>query len=301
MRIDSHVHLQPHGEQPPITNERIRRYVDAGLANGVEKIAFTEHLFRFREAYDSLYGWWDDGSRDPALSATVHAYWADHVSVAVADYVRVIEEAKADGLPVLLGLEMDWIPGRADDLRRFLEPYDWDIVLGSVHWMGPWQIDDRDAEVNQAEWDRRNVDDVHAEYVALLNDLAASGLCDVLAHPDLPKLYGHRPASFGLLHEGIVQAAEAGGCAVELNSNGYNLPVQEAYPALAVVERAHAAGLAITLASDAHRPERVGERFDDLTALATGAGYREYASFEARERRLHPLSATPEHVTGEVT
>ena len=298
MRIDSHVHLQPHGEQPPITMERIRRYVQAGLANGVEKIAFTEHLFRFREAYDLLYGWWDSGSADPALAAAVHAYWADHVSLAVADYVRVIEDAKASGLPVLLGLEMDWIPGRADDLRRFLEPYDWDIVLGSVHWIGSWQIDDRDSAVNQAEWGRRNIDAVHVEYGAFLSDLASSNLCDVLAHPDLPKLYGHRPTSFGPLHEAIVRAAGAGGCAVELNSNGYRKPVHEAYPAAPVIERAHAAGLAVTLASDAHSPERVGERFDDLVALAAGAGYREYVSFEARERRSHPLSPASASVEG---
>ena len=298
MRVDSHVHLQPHGEQPPITKERIERFVEAGLANGVEQIAITEHLFRFREAYELLYGWWDSPSADPVLSPVVQAYWADHISVDVADYVRVIEDAKARGLPVLLGLEMDWIPGRADDLRRFLEPYDWDIVLGSVHWVGPWQIDDRSSDVNFAEWGRRDIDSVHADYGALLADLAASKLCDVLAHPDLPKLYGHRPTSFGPLHEAIVQAAEAGGCAVEINSNGYNLPVGEAYPAAPVLERARALGLPVTLASDAHTPDRVGERFDDLVALAACVGYEEYVSFEARKQRSHPLSPVSESVKG---
>ncbi len=75
MYIDSHVHLQPHGEQPPITMERIRRYVEAASANGIAQIALTEHLFRFREAYELLHGWWDADSADPALSAVVHAYW----------------------------------------------------------------------------------------------------------------------------------------------------------------------------------------------------------------------------------
>jgi hypothetical protein len=57
--VDSHVHLQSHGEQPATARERIERYVDAALANGVERLAFAEHLFRFQEAYDGLYGWWD--------------------------------------------------------------------------------------------------------------------------------------------------------------------------------------------------------------------------------------------------
>ena len=292
MYVDSHVHLQPHGERPPITMERIRRYVEAASANGVAQIALTEHLFRFREAYELLHGWWDADSADPALSAIAHAYWKDHASVDVADYVRVVEEAKSAGLPVLLGIEMDWLSGRAADLRRFLAPYDWDIVLGSVHWIGAWQIDTPDG-VNWAEWEQRSIDNVHADYASLLRELASSKLSDVLAHPDLPKLFGHRPSSFTPLHEAIVGAAAAGSCAVEMNSNGYNTPLGEAYPALPVLERANAAGLSITFASDAHRPERVGERFDDLAALAAAAGYREFLSYEQRTPVPHALAPAP--------
>ena len=90
MLTDSHVHLQPHGERPPITIERIERYVEAGRANGVERIALTEHLFRFEEAYRLLHGWWDDDP-DAQLGSLAKAYWNDHVSGTVADYVRVVE------------------------------------------------------------------------------------------------------------------------------------------------------------------------------------------------------------------
>jgi len=290
MYVDSHVHLQPHGEQPPMTRERIELYVEAARERGVEQIAITEHLFRFREAYDALYGWWDAGHDDPALVAATKAYWDGHVSASIADYVRVIEECKSAGLPVLLGLELDWLPGRAEDLRRFLAPYDWDIVLGSVHWIGAWGFDTLGIPVCAAEWERRAVDTVFEEYATLLRDLAGSGLCDVLAHPDLPKIAGHRPTSFTPLHSAIVEAASDGGCAVEMNSNGYNTPAREQYPALLVLERAHAVGLSITMGSDAHRPERLGERFDDLAVLAASAGYEEYVSFEQRRPVAHALA-----------
>jgi histidinol-phosphatase (PHP family) len=289
MYVDSHVHLQPHGEAPPMTLERIELYVEHARANGVEQIALTEHLFRFREAFELLHGWWQVDGDDPALIAAAEAYWRDHVSGTMSDYVRTVEQAKAAGLPVTLGIELDWIPDRADDLRRLLEPYDWDVVLGSVHWIGAWSFDSLSEALFVSEWQRRNVDDVFDQYAALLGDLASSRLADVLAHPDLPKLAGHRPTSFTPLHSAMVHSAQDGSCAIELNANGYNKPCAEPYPAASALQEANAAGLSITLASDAHRPELVGQRFDDLAAYAQRAGYTSFVSFEQRRAVDHAL------------
>ena len=68
MLTDCHTHLQPHGERPPIDRARMEAYAEAGLARGLTQVALTEHLFRFREAFDALFGWWDDDP-DPTLGA----------------------------------------------------------------------------------------------------------------------------------------------------------------------------------------------------------------------------------------
>lgn len=282
--IDCHTHLQPHGQQPPMTRERIELYLEAGAERGVTGIAVTEHLFRFEEAYALLDGWWDDDP-DPALAALARQYWQDHVSGSVADYVRTIEAAKSAGVPVLLGLEMDWIHGREDELRKFLSPYDWDIVLGSVHYIGAWGFDDpRFLD----EWKRRDVAKAWSDYGTLVRELAESGLADVLSHPDLPKVFGHRPADETPLHDAILRGAAVHGTAVELNSNGIRR-CQEIYPSMPLLERAHVLGLPITLASDAHVPERTGASFDELAAWAKRAGYTEASSFVGRARRAYAL------------
>jgi len=284
--IDSHTHLQPHGSKPPMTRALIDEYVRAGADRGVTQVCITEHLFRFREAYDMLYGWWDEDP-DKRLAGMAAQYWEDHVSGSVADYVRLVEEAKRDGVPVLLGLEMDWIHGREETLRAFLAPYDWDIVLGSVHYVGSWGIDDDDFLF---EWQKRDVAQVWREYGELMKELAESGLVDVLTHPDVLKKFGHRPKDETALHDAILAGASVHGTGIELNSNGLR-HCGEIFPALPLVERAHALGLPITLASDAHRHEAVGAHFDELTVWARAAGYTEATSFVARKPIAYALPA----------
>src|SRR5207302_796566 len=84
--VDCHVHLQPHGQKPPVTRETIERYVEAARERGLDGIIFTEHLFRFREAYDLLRGWWD-ADPNPRLAAATAAYWNDHVNLGLPEYV----------------------------------------------------------------------------------------------------------------------------------------------------------------------------------------------------------------------
>lgn len=282
--IDCHVHLQPHGQAPPMTRERIEQYVAVAQERGIEAICLTEHLFRFEEAFTLLHGWWDDDP-DPALAALARQYWQDHVSGSIADYVRVVEDAKSAGLPVRLGIEMDWIAGREEVLRQILAPYDWDIVLGSVHYIGAWGFDCHEF---MAEWDKRDVADVWRDYGMLVRDLAASGLADVLSHPDVPKVFGHRPADESPLHDLIIEGASVHKTAVEINSNGIRR-TGEAYPAMPLLERAHALGLPVTLASDAHTPDRVGADFEKIAAWAKQGGYTEASAFASRKRESYAL------------
>jgi histidinol-phosphatase (PHP family) len=285
MMIDCHVHLQPHGEKPPMTLARIEEYVRVAQSRGVERICITEHLSRFEEASIMLYGWWDDDP-DPTLAAIVKQAWHDTVSGSVADYVRVVEQAKRAGLPVLLGLEMDWIHGREETLRKFLAPYDWDIVLGSVHYIGAWGFDDtRFIE----EWSKRDVASAWADYASLVRELAESGLADVLSHPDLPKVFGHRPSDETPLHDAILHGARSTDCAIELNSNGLRKRCAEIYPSKPMLTRAREHGLPITFASDAHTPDRAGANFEELVGWARDAGYAEASYFESRKRIDYPL------------
>ena len=69
-----------------------------------------------------------------------------HMKLADLDtYVGWVRDAqtKFPQLPIKLGLEVDFIPGREDWVRDLAAMYPWDFFLGSVHFIGDWSVDDR--------------------------------------------------------------------------------------------------------------------------------------------------------------
>ncbi len=131
---------------------------------------------------------------------------------------------------------------------------------------------------------------------ALLRDpaeAARSGLYDIMAHPDLVKIWGgarplpeRDPRHY---FEPAVEAMLDAGVAIELSTAGLRKPAGEIYPAPALLEMAVDAGLPIALSSDAHVRDHLGFRYDDALAALAGVGVTELCVFEGRRRRMEPI------------
>jgi histidinol-phosphatase (PHP family) len=250
----------------------MRAYVETALARGLDEIAFTDHIpLYFLPGEDP----------DPTIAMT-RAELPGYV-----EEVAALREEFAGRIDVLLGLEADFAEGHEAILREILAAHDWDVVLGSVHWVaGDWI----DAPNSGARHEREGTAALWHEYYRLLGKAAATGLFDVLTHFDLPKKYGHRmPASLARAEAGAVEAARAAGVAVEVSSAGLRKTVGEEYPAPPLLTSLVAAGVPIVFSSDAHAPAEVAWGRDRIEAAALAAGAREHLSFRQRERRKHPL------------
>jgi histidinol-phosphatase (PHP family) len=291
--LDYHLHLWEHGRDAPLdaTLEQVAAYCAHAVEHGVTEIALTEHLHRFRQVDDLFRGWWDDDESDPALRAAMADWWDEDLGGDLDRYVEVALAAKAEGLPVVLGLEVDYMAGRMDRVAELLAGYPFDVLLGSVHWLGGWGFDNWQVPAFGAEWDRRSIESIWDEYTRALEELAASATCDVLAHPDLVKVYGRRPGAATLeeCHARMAEAAASSGMAAEVSSAGWFKPIDEAYPAATLLDRFRAAGVPITTASDAHRLERVAAKRAEVRALVTASGYDSLCAFEGRQRKVVPL------------
>jgi histidinol-phosphatase (PHP family) len=266
---DYHVHTFRCGHAGGSSRDFVLRAIDRGLS----EIGFTDHI--------PLY-FLPESDRDPKLAMREDQF---------EDYVGEVEGLRqefADRIEVRLGLEADYAEGHEDELTRWLSRADWDLVLGSVHWVaGDW-IDDPSR--SPARFANEGAERLYDEYYRLLAKAAATGLFDVLTHFDLPKKHGHRPAAPRLEAErAAVSAAKGAGCAVEISSAGLRKPVAEAYPEARLLSEIVGAGIPVTFSSDAHAPAEVGWGFEQTVELARACGVSEFVTFAKRRKTAHPL------------
>jgi len=273
MLTDYHVHLRPDEEGTPasehLTAANAERYREAASEREIEELGVSEHVHRFAQSLDVwTHPWWRQNAHDD-----LDAYCA---------FVREETDLR-------LGIEVDFLPGREDRLANLLEARDWDYVLGSIHFLGdaaldlrgPWDI-----------WRSADPEEVWRRYFETLGEAARTGMFDVLAHPDLVKVWGGATLPDGDLrryYELAMDGIADSDVAIEVSTAGLRKPVAEVYPARAFLEMCLEAGRPVALSSDAHLPEELGYGYEHAVEWLGEVGVTEIAVFEGRERRLEPL------------
>ncbi|MDG2213145.1 MAG: histidinol-phosphatase HisJ family protein [Verrucomicrobiota bacterium] len=203
----------------------------------------------------------------------------------LAQYVTKVEHAREThpALPIRLGLEVDFIPGHESWIKEMARRHDWDYFIGSVHYIsGKWDFDN---PKRLAEWAEHDVDEVWADYFTRLTTAAASGLFQIIGHPDLPKKFGHRPQHDPTsLYMDFLAACESTGTCIELNTAGLRRDCAEIYPNFEFLQLAKSSNVQITFGSDAHSTSEVGMNLEDATTLAREAGYKQCCRFNRLEK-----------------
>ena len=206
------------------------------------------------------------------------------------EYVAQVQLARQTfpDLSIRLALEVDYLPGQADWIRRLATRHPWDYFIGSVHYISEtWDIDN---PAKLSEWKKRDPYEVWSAYFDRLTQAAETGLFEIIGHCDLPKKFGIRPAQDCTpLYEKFLSAAARAGCAIELNTAGLRKDCREIYPAADLLQLAFAKNVPITFGSDAHDPAEVGHAFAEAVALARRTGYTQTLRFRQRRAEVFPL------------
>lgn len=276
MLTDYHLHLRLDDLQATaadhFTAANVERYCEVAGERGISELGVSEHVYRFAQALDV----WQ------------HPLWRECAHDDLDEYCRFVREATT----LRLGIEADFIRGAEDRIANLLEAQPFDYVVGSVHFLRDHSLDTDDYSV----WGSgRSAEEIWREYFLTLGEAARSGLFDILAHPDLVKVWGNdRPLPEGDLrryYELAIDPIAESGIAIEVSTAGLRKRAQEIYPAPAFLAMCVEAGVPVALSSDAHRPEDVGADYDQALTLLDSVGVSELCVFERRARRLEPIGA----------
>jgi histidinol-phosphatase (PHP family) len=205
-------------------------------------------------------------------------------------YLDEVEKARAQfpQLTIRLGLECDYLAGRESWIEELRGMADWDYFIGSVHYL-PGGV-----EVDNPEYISRyrngETEAIWAAYWPEYERAIRSGLFDFVAHPDLPKKFGFRPAGdLRRFYEPVAAALAETQTPFEINTAGWRKECAEQYPAREFLELAHAANVPLLINSDAHAVAELGAGFHEAVALAKSVGFTHTARFHRRQVSLVAL------------
>ncbi|KXS39368.1 MAG: histidinol-phosphatase (PHP family) [Candidatus Frackibacter sp. T328-2] len=250
MLVDYHTHPIGHDDADH-SKENLRKFAKSAQEKGIKELGIADHN-RYHKAFKF-------------------------------DNIQAVNEEFAD-VELKIGIEMDYTPLHEGEIFDFLNQFKLDYVIGSIHYIDDWMFDHPDYV---DEYDNWNIDQLYAKYFSNIAQAAGSGLFDIIGHLDLIKVFDHHPQEDVLKYaELALQTIADQGLCLEINTNGLNKPVNEMYPSIQLLERAYELDIPVTLSSDAHSPERVGEKLVTAKKMLKEIGYNKLATFKNRELEL---------------
>jgi len=193
--------------------------------------------------------------------------------------VLAAKERYKNEIEILLGYEVDYLKGHMD--KRILNA-DVDYLIGSVHFIEGWGFDNPEFI---GRWEEQDIDEIWQKYFDTIEEMAQSGLFDIVGHLDLIKVFKFMPkGNINAMAKKALVAIKKSGMVLELNVAGFRKDVQEAYPSLGLLKQAFKLNIPITFASDAHKPEQVSLFNNEIIEMARSVGYTECSFFRKRKQ-----------------
>jgi histidinol-phosphatase (PHP family) len=245
----------------------IHEYIEAAIEKGITEICFADHI-PMPDGFDNEH----------RMDPKEFDFYVEKI-----EHIR----AKYRGTHILIGIEADYIEGYENYLRDFLAGYPFDLVIMSVHFIKKWA----DKQwVFSYEYTNETLVHQYKDYFDCMVKGIQTGLFDVVGHLDLIKR-PNRPVlrSNSREVERVIDAVKKAGMSLELNTSGLRKHIAEPYPDMEIVEMAIGKGIPFVFSSDAHKPEQVGDFFDDILNELFQFPDLKIAQYRQRECTTRPI------------
>jgi len=261
--IDYHIHtsLCNHAKK------NMEAYVQQAVAIGLREICFLDHL--------TVSG---DGRKNSMHPEEVGLYF---------QAVQKLKYRYQKQIRVRAGLEVEFSPHHVDMIHKIIRPFSFDAIGSSVHFAGGKNIVSKKEQAGLSETDFRKR---CMQYIEAMEQMLACDYFDIICHLDVvKKFHGRLPEDIVHKFDEILSKIRYKNLTVEVNTSGKNHPAQEIYPGVDLLQKCLHKGIEITLASDAHHPDQVGQYGDQMITDLAADGFTHLAGFCRRKRYRIPI------------
>lgn len=242
----------------------------AAVAQGIRRMGFSDHFDRilFDNCYDFL---------------NPEAWW---------EAFRACQLLFTDTLSIRAGVEVGEPHRFPEDTRDLLAAYPWDFVLGSLHWVDDQVVFGPEYFIN------RSPDEAYTKYFREMQRMVSEGEFDILAHMDVVKRYGYDnygafdPVRYEQEIRPILKTLSERGMALEVNTSTLRRSVKDTSPGVTILRWFfEEGGRHVTMGSDAHHPDQVGNGLQYAMNQLKDAGFSHLTAFKDRKPHLVDMQA----------
>jgi histidinol-phosphatase (PHP family) len=203
-------------------------------------------------------------------------------------YFKDIEACRQEfgpqGLTIKAGIEVGEIHLFRSEVNAVLDAYPYDVVLGSLHWNNGENIFER------SYFQKRDMRTAAREYFAELTEMVEQGGFNIMSHMDVFKRTGFQVHNHFDITEyeeyarPVFAACVRQGIAPEINTSALRMTVSQTHPTVEAIRwYKEMGGELLSIGSDSHRPEHLGEGLDKAIAIAKEAGFTKLTRYANRK------------------
>ena len=261
--------LHTHSDTSPDNVQTIREIYEAAVKKGLEYICITNHHEFVSQSVKEGY---------VLDTEKIRRYKEDF---------KILPKNRK--IQIFFGTEIGYCEDREKETRDFIKAHNFDFVIGSVHWVDQFHVPD-----SRTRWELKDKPELQREviekYFIQVKKAISSGLFDVIGHIDVYKKVIPEP-SFETLKGQWTEVADLlvkSKVGFEVNTSYKNYfgekPVPSIYPSREIIELFLERGVKIiTIGSDGHSPDRIGDQIDLVEEMLRGLGVQEICYFKNRK------------------
>lgn len=255
-KIDHHIHTDNSFD----SQEKLKNMCERAVDERIEIVGFGEHFSTIE--------------RLPTYGHMDFVKYNDEI-----EYCRSIFKGK---LEILKGLEICSPQYNIDSILKIVRDEWIDFIIGSVH--------DIDGPKLRKYIEGKSNKEAYEGYFKTVLEVSKKGEYDILGHIDLLKRYAYDKLGNyefndfkGIISEILKNVIERRK-AIEVNTSGLGSGAKELIPSIEVLKLyKELGGKLITIGSDAHGTEKLGNNHTITVEVLRGLGYKEYYYYKQRK------------------